>query len=188
MADRPRLYVESCCFIDAAKESVGILASERKTDVWFLWKLLEAHKDGAIEVFTSVLTIAECTHAEGNDDARVRNLFERLLMSGQYCVLIQPTPFVASDARDLRWKHGIKLRGADGLHVASGLAKKCQELLTTNGRIADFGGKIATLGMRVCRPAKTVLLPDKYRQGNLLDEKVTPLRRATGTEQPRTPE
>lgn len=185
MADLPRLYVESCCFIDAAKAAVGSVSSQRDSDVWFLWKLLEAHKDKAVEVYTSVLTIAECTHADGKDDSRVRGLFERLLMTGQYCILIQPTPFIGADARDLRWKHGIKLHGPDGLHVASGLARKCQEFLTTDDRISANADRISALGMRVCTPSNTVLLPEKYRQGDLLNDKVTPIRRATGTDQPR---
>ena len=96
----------------------------RNADVWFLWKMLEAHKEKDIEVFTSVLTIAECTHADGNSEQKVRELCTRLLMSGQYVTLVQPTPFIGADARDLRWIHGIALKGADALHVASGLDRK----------------------------------------------------------------
>ena len=182
MASAPRLYIESCCFIDAAKHTIGLGNKDRSDDVWFLHQLLEAHKDKAIEVFTSVLTIAECTHADGNSDKRIRDIFDRLLTSGQYCILVQPTLFIAMDARDLRWKHNISLRGADGLHVASGLDRKCQELLTTDQKIIDNGGKIGPLGMRVIRPSETLLLPDKYRQGNMLDNKVKPIRRATGAD------
>src|SRR5438105_2837959 len=36
-------------------------------------------------------------HADGNMEPRVRDLFTRLLMSGQYVRLIQPTPFVAAE-------------------------------------------------------------------------------------------
>jgi PIN domain len=101
--------VESCCFIDAAKDVIGIAENNRKDDVWFLRQLLKAHQDKVVEVFTSVLTIAECTHAANNAEKRVRDLFDRLLMSGQNCILVQPTPFIAADARDLRWKHNILL-------------------------------------------------------------------------------
>jgi hypothetical protein len=177
MPDKPRIYVESCCFIDAAKEAVGVANQQRNSDVWFLWKFLEANKAKDAEIFTSVLTIAESTHADGNEDARVRNLFDRVLMSGQHCVLVQPTPFIGEDARNLRWKNGIKLGGADGLHVASGLVKKCQEFLTTDKQILAHAAQIGALGMRVCTPSQTVLLPDKYLQGDLLDQNVTPLRR-----------
>jgi hypothetical protein len=34
---------------------------------------LEANKDGEIDVLTSVLTIAECTHAEGNSEPKIRH-------------------------------------------------------------------------------------------------------------------
>jgi hypothetical protein len=99
-----RISIESCCFIDAAKEAIGITNQQRNSDVWFIWKFLEANKEGDAEAFTSILTIAECTHADGNQVQRIQNLFDRLLMSGQYCVLIQPTPFFGEEARNLRWK------------------------------------------------------------------------------------
>src|SRR6185437_3095393 len=184
MPDKPRVYIESCCFIDAAKEAIGITDQQRTSDVWFLWKFLEANKAKDAEVFTSVLTIAECTHADGNEDQRVRNLFDRVLMAGQHCALVQPTPFIGEDARNLRWKNGIKLGGADGLHVASGLAKGCKEFLTTDRRILCNATQIALLGMRVCAPSQTLLLPPEYRQGVLLDPKVTPLRRTANKTNP----
>jgi predicted nucleic acid-binding protein len=175
MAD-DRLYVDSCCFIDLAKESIGTLPQERANHSWYIWKLLEANKDQELEVYTSTLTIAECTHADGNMDQRVRDLFTRLLMSGQYVRLVQPTPFVAADGRDLRWRHGILLNGADYIHVASALAVKAKEFLTTDDRILREGTKIGALGLRIVMPALTALLPDRYRQGELLDDKIAILR------------
>ena len=184
MAEKNRIYLDSCCFIDAAKQATGILPTERDSDAWHIRQILEAHKDQELIAFTSVLTITECTHAEGNIDARVQGLFTRLLSSGQYINLVQPTPFIAIDGRDLRWKHGINLSGADYLHVASGLAVKCAEFLTTDGTagsgksIIGNASKIEALGMRVVTPARTLLLPDRYKQGDMLkDEKVTELRR-----------
>jgi hypothetical protein len=149
MAEKPRIYVESCCFIDVAKQAIKTLPPERGLDVWHTWKILEAHKDGEVLAYTSVLTIAECTHADAVMDAKVRELFTRLLTSGQYVALVQPTPFIAADARDLRWQHGIVLRGADYLHVASGLAVKCSEFLTTDTKItgqASLEDEAAPLG------------------------------------------
>ena len=163
---------------------IGLAPSMSETYTTFLGlatiispKFLEANKAKHVDVFTSVLTIAECTHADGNEDTRVRNLFDRVLMSGQFCSLIQPTPFIAEDARNLRWKNGIRLSGADGLHVASGLAKKCQEFLTTDGRILGYAAQLGLLGMRVCSPSQSLLLHVEYGQGNFLDGKITPLRR-----------
>jgi hypothetical protein len=58
------VYLDSCCFIDAVKQSVGNLPDERDNDVWHIKKLLEAHRAGYIEVFTSILTLAECVAIE----------------------------------------------------------------------------------------------------------------------------
>jgi hypothetical protein len=184
MPDPDRAYADSCGFIDLAKEAVGTLAEPRANHAWYLWKMLEANKDGELQIYTSTLTIAECTHADGNMEPRVRDLFTRLLMSGQYVRLVQPTPFVAAEARDLRWKHGILLSGADYVHVASALEIKAREFLTTDDRILGQAVKIEALGMRVVMPALTAMLPEHYRQGELLDDKIQILRRPPA--QPRT--
>jgi PIN domain len=165
--------------LDAAKQAIGILPNARNSDVWHLWKLLEAHKEGDVVLFSSILSIAECTHAGGNMDDRVQNLFKRLLLSGEHLKLVQPTPYIAADARDLRWKYNINLGGADGLHVSSAVDRKCSEFLTVDDRILKESSKIGQLGPNVVQPSKTNLLPDKYRQGNLLDDKVAKFKRSS---------
>lgn len=61
-----------------------------------------------VHLFTSTLTIAECRHVGDTVlTEEVKSRFNRLLMSGQYLRLVQMTPFIASDARDLHWVHGI---------------------------------------------------------------------------------
>ena len=46
MADLRRVYIDSCRFIHMVKVDVGqVLTTERQKDVWFLKKLLEAHRD-----------------------------------------------------------------------------------------------------------------------------------------------
>jgi hypothetical protein len=89
MADAKRSYLDSCCFIDVAKQTIGNLPSNRNEATWYVWKLLEANKSREIEVFTSTLTIAECTHADSVMNQKVRELFTRLLMSGQHARLVQ---------------------------------------------------------------------------------------------------
>ena len=53
MATKPIIYMDSCCFIDAVKEEVGLLPQNRVSDVWFIRKLLQAHQAGDVVVFTS---------------------------------------------------------------------------------------------------------------------------------------
>ena len=107
---------------------------------------------------------------------KVRDLLTRLLMSGQYVQLVQPTPFIAADARDLRWLHGMSLRGADSLHVAFALFLKAEEFLTTDAKIASYAAGLRAMNLRIAAPAKTACLPASYLQGEMLDEKVTVLR------------
>lgn len=94
-------------------------------------------------------------------------------MSGQYVKLVQASLFIGEDARDLRWKHGIALRDADSIHVASALDRKCEELLTTDGRLLRLSShvdKFAKLGLRVGAGRTTLCLPDRYRQLGLVND------------------
>jgi hypothetical protein len=149
------------------KEAVGQpLSSDRSQDVWYLKQLTQACRDNELDVYTSVLSIAECTHAGGAMSQNVRSTFQSLLMSGQYVKLVQLTPFIAIDARDLRWQHGVSLRGADAIHVASALDRKCDEFITTDGQAKKMAAKatLAQLGLRVIRAFETKCLPAKYLQ------------------------
>ncbi len=161
------IYLDACCFIDMVKEHVGQpLSADRNTDVWFLKQITQACRDSELDVYTSVISIAECTHAGGDMSPPVKARFDALLMSGQYVKLVQPTPFIATDARDLRWKHNISLRGADAIHVASALDRKCEEFITTDGQAKKMVAKttLAQMGLRVIRAAQTTCLPGKYLQ------------------------
>jgi hypothetical protein len=104
----------------------------------------------------------------------VKSEFDRLLMSGQYVRLVQMTPFIAVDARDLRWVHGIALKGADSVHVASALAMKCSEFLTSNGRLARLSlvaTSLVKLGLHVRSGQNTQCLPERYRQLMLAEDR-----------------
>ena len=167
MTDKRAVYLDACCFIDMVKETVGqTLTSPRSKDVWYLKQLTQACRDGEIDVHTSVLSIAECTHAGGDLAPPVKAAFQSLLMSGQYVKLVQPTAFIAVDARDLRWQHNIAVRGADAVHIASALDRKCEELITTDDQAKKMAAKtaLAVLGLRVIRASETACLPTKYLQ------------------------
>jgi hypothetical protein len=167
MADKPRIYSDSCCFIDMAKQEVGVtFNADRTNDVWHLKQLLQATRDGEISTFTSTLAIAECTSVDGSVTQKVKDIFTRLLMSGQYVVLVQPTPFIMQEGRDLKWIHGINLRGADSVHVASALDRKCDEFITTDDQAKKLDAwlKLQGMGLRIICGRETQCLPSKYRQ------------------------
>jgi PIN domain len=173
---KPRIYMDSCCFIDMAKHKIGSPSvTHRANEIWHYRQLLRASRDGHISVVTSTLTIAECQYADSKPPEEiVKVLFSKLLMSGQYVSLVQPTPFIAADARDLLWNHGISLKGADGLHVASALERRCIEFISTDGQLQKERWQravpmVSALGLRCIAGAQTASLPDAYRQDDLLD-------------------
>ena len=126
---KPSIYVDTCPIIDAVKLGRGVSLSSvpaeqqaRQQDCWFFRRLCEASRDGAIQLYTSTLTVAECLHVGevGAPHEETQRLIEALLMSGQVFELIEADVFVAEDARDLRWVRGLNVKGADGIHMGIG--------------------------------------------------------------------
>lgn len=169
MAQLRRVYFDNTVFVDVVKFDLGkALDSDRTDDVWMAKRLMEAHRDKEVQVLTSALTIAECTHGgDGDVSERAQFLISKLLTSGDYVHLVQMTPFVATAARDLRWQHNINLKGPDGIHAASALSEGCDELVSTNGRFGRLHihqAAFERLGMRIVQARNSQCLPDKYRQ------------------------
>ena len=174
-----RLYMDSCCFIESVKSKFGDAQEDRANDLWYLQKLLTAAKNGDIEVITSYLTLAECTHAKSvNPDEQfedVKRLFRSILSSGKVVKLAQLTKGTAELARDLRWEHDINVRGADAIHLATAITTRCKEFLSFDSNKskspAKFAPQLLALGIKVIEPATTQLLPGEYRQNDLGYEK-----------------
>jgi len=164
---KEKLYMDSTCFIDMAKGDVGNLPEPLRQDVWFCKKLLEAHRDGKVQVFTAMLTVAECQHVDGICDDKVQRLFHSLLTSGQFVSLVQDTIIIADRARKLKWIHNVSLKGADSLHIASALEMECSEFLTSDKHFISCADEGPKLGIRIIHPNETGLLPSDYRQKSL---------------------
>lgn len=181
MSTRPRIYADSCCFIEAVKHKRGLPLSvgssdvaTRETDCWFFRRLCDASRDGAIQLVTSMLSVAECLHVDeaGGPTEETRRLFVELLTSGAVVDLVEPDLFIAERARDLHWRDGILLSGADSLHVASALLDGCTEFVTLDGKInkqkfATAIPAIQKIGLSVVRPSQTSNLPNEYRTNDL---------------------
>jgi hypothetical protein len=160
--------MDSCCFIELALESLGKSDAERQNDLWFLKELLNAAFDQEIEVLTSTLSIAECSHAKGDVSEDVKSLFRRLLTSGRYVFLIQDSVLVAEKARNLRWAHGLSFGGADSIHIASAMELRCDEFLTWDNRPHANATALDDLALPIRLPRNTHCLPDQYRQQQLV--------------------
>ena len=165
MASLPRVYVDSCCFLEAAQK---ISTPGGENDVFFIRKLLEAAQAKDVIVHASVLTVAECYQVPGVSTEEAIELFSYVLTSGHCARIINPTVFTGEIARDLFVKHSVKLKGPDALHVASALEKKCLEFITFDGKKGTSplknAGALSKLGLRVIRPSETLALPNEYRQ------------------------
>lgn len=169
MAALRGVYFDATMFVDMVKTDLGkAVDPDREADVWTAKRLMEAHRDKEIQVLTSILTIAECTHGgDGDVSERAQFLMNKLLTSGDYVHLVETTPFIATQARDLRWKHNINMKGADGVHAASAISRGCEEFITTNGRfnrLHAHQAAFAQLGLKIIHARDTQLLPTKYRQ------------------------
>jgi len=174
------IYVESCPFIDMAKHHAKMPLATDKTEqanreknVWYLTKLLEAARAEKVKIYTSMITVAECTHVgDGKsiptDD--VKRFYMGLLASGKSGVqLIQPIFTIIEQARSLRWNSGISLGGLDSIHLASAIypPAHCDELITTDGKLLKNATKIAQLKIKVIQARDTQCLPSEYAQFNL---------------------
>lgn len=171
MNSRPKIYLDAAPLIDLAKEKVGVPLKDSKliADVWHVCQFLKAALDGKVDLFTSVLSIAECTHVEDeNKLEEAKPIYMGLLASGKSGIrLVQPTLAIAEKARDLRWLSKVSLRGADAMHVASALRMGCDEMFTGDGKMLKNAPTLLKLGLRVCRPSDSALLPEEYRQSDL---------------------
>lgn len=172
MSNRPKIYLDAAPLIDLAKVRVGMrpsLDDQRQNNVWYLNRFLEAAMDGQVELFTSILTVAECTNVgepEKLEDAK--RVYMGLLGSGKAGIrLVQPTLAIAEKARELYWSTPVHLKGADGLHVASALRMGCREFFTCDGKILRSAGTLDTMGLTVCQPSDSLLLPHDYQQTEL---------------------
>jgi hypothetical protein len=86
-------YFDACCFIDMAANGLGITTeASREPHVYFCKRTLEAARASEASVFTSTLTLMECSFVRDESkppgteivlDDRVKALFNGMIMSGK---------------------------------------------------------------------------------------------------------
>ena len=175
MIDQVGVYLDACCFIEVVKaEKTNSPGQSASNEVWYLKRLMQAHRDRELTLYTSAITIAEAVHIGKTPVPQdVQNRFEALLTSGQYVHLVQTTPFICEDARNLRWIDQVALRGADSLHLASAINRNCSEFVTMDSRferIQEWNSKLSAKGIVASLPSTTKSLPDKYLQSDIFDD------------------
>jgi len=171
------VYLDSCCFIDVVKYNLGHKAlidhlADKENHIKACIQMLEAAENGNLRIITSTITIAECQHLNGMVDADVRRLFRSVLTSGRIVRIKADDIFIAERARDLMWDYGIRVSGADALHVATALEAKCSEFITSDNRILKWATEIEKLGLKVILASEskqlTALLASSQPASNTL--------------------
>ena len=179
MTTSPRIYIESCPIIDMAKHRAKTLnyadpnrQKERENNVWFCTKLLEAARNGHVEIYSCSLTISECTQVEEgiprpSDD--IMEFFNMLLCSGTSGItMVQPTQTILTAARNLKWIQEVNLKPLDAIHIAAAKDRGCSEFLTTDGKIFKNRDKLRSPSMNIIQAYETTLLPHSYRQEQMV--------------------
>jgi predicted nucleic acid-binding protein len=167
-----KIYIEACPIIDMA-EYEAKPSKGREMEVWLCKQALAAARDekNQIKVYTSMLSVAECTTIAPNlpnPPAETKRFLDMLLLSGKSGItIVQIRQVIAIRARDLRWASEINLKGADAIHVATAIEMKCDELWTRDGRIWRKRTEIGQLGLRVINPQETTVLPEQFRNPEL---------------------
>ena len=178
MPEKNRVYIDTCPFIDMAKFKAKLQLAptpdarkDRESDVWTMTKLLEASRDGEVQILTSMLTITEClflgSEPDKIPDADTQRFFSELLLSGKSGVATaSPSLAIMEEARDLRWRKKIVLKPMDSLHVATAIHHHCKEILTHDRDLLSDSVRLPLegMGLRVSYPRKTSYLPTKYAQ------------------------
>jgi len=172
------VYIDACPLIDMAESKATVTQpDEIQKCVWYCRQILRAARDKKVRVFTSFLSIAECTSincpqdhkapASPSDD--IKRFYDMLLISGKSGIELVPmTLAISIRARNLRWVSDINLKGADTIHVASALQMQCTEIWTRDGRIWKNREKLKQLGINVLKPYETDVLPAEYRTIDLI--------------------
>jgi predicted nucleic acid-binding protein len=169
MSSIPRIYCDANPIIELAKKGLGTHDLTRLRDLEYLEQMLKASNNLELELFTSSISVAECVAAGQDWSQPVQEFFTGVLSSGSMFKLVQDSIFVAEQARQLRWKHNISLKGMDAIHVASAIEAKCEEFLSWDAGIASPRNTAKTTalalhGIKVIAPSQSLLLPTYYVQ------------------------
>lgn len=178
-----KIYLDTCCFVELALGPKSKRLHDGGKYLWELGTALRAGRDKRLIVVTSLFTVAECVHADGDVSEETQSVFRSILTSGAGGVTLWQTDiFVFENARDLKWKHNIKLRPADSIHVASAIDAQCDEFWTWDEKILKAKQAIGNLGVSVVVPSDSKHIPQDYKQAQFLL-----VEQASGTATPATP-
>lgn len=167
-----RIYLEASAITEMAKaEAKRPSDKDAELDVWNVREALRLARQDKMLVYTSTISIAECTGvdpATGKIPDDLKRFLEQVLLSGKSGIrLVQTTQTICTSARDIRWVSGIAgIKGADGVHIATARFMRCDELWTRDkGHILDKAGPLAQIGVKAYWPRDSKVMPSQMPLG-----------------------
>jgi len=103
------------------------------------------------KIVTAAHTLTEVIHLKGQPhltrehEERIRRFFKR-----SFVVVRGITRFIAEDARELIWKHGVKPK--DALHVATAIRARIPLLETFDDGLIALSGKLGRPPIAIAHP------------------------------------
>jgi predicted nucleic acid-binding protein len=157
----PKAYIDACCIIEAVKGRRGLVLDHPAAEVDMIQQIMRAANDGAISLYTSMITVAEVVHLGTKPPPPDLKLYiERLILSGRNGIIaISPSPMIVLMARDLAVDDGLWERVADRIHVATAINAGASEFLSVDGRLAKRIGRSQVRNCRIISPSATSALP-----------------------------
>jgi predicted nucleic acid-binding protein len=153
-----RRYWDSCAFL-------GYLSNEAdKADK--CEAVLSAAEEGKLDIVTSALTLTEVIKTKGgpalpkDQEQKIRNFFEH-----SWIIVREVDRFIAEQARDLIWAHGLK--PYDAIHLATALNLKLSVMDTFDGDLIKLTSKLGNPRLAIGHPhiAHTPdFFPDEKRE------------------------
>ena len=130
--EQPIYYVDSCCIIDLLQGTPDRIDA--------LKDLFERSYQGQVHLFTSTLSIAEVAGLKHKANPSktipipLDDAYNKLFKNNSLLTLVEPSRFIATEARDLirafLAKGETGLKGADAIHIASALRVKARVFYT----------------------------------------------------------
>jgi len=138
-----RRYWDSCAFL-------GHLSNETdKADK--CEAVLSAAEEGRLDIVTSALTLTEVIKTKGGpalpkgEEQKIRDFFEH-----SWIIVREVDRFIAEQARDLIWAHGLK--PYDAIHLATALNLKLAVMDTFDGDLMKLTGKLGNPRLAIGHP------------------------------------
>lgn len=103
--------------------------------------VLDAAEEGRVDIVTSALTLTEVIKLKGAKPiARDKEDAIRAFFENPYIIVREVDRFVAEDARELIWAHGIEPK--DAIHLATALRLKLTVMDTFDDQLIKLSNKL----------------------------------------------